>query len=216
MADTSAWTDFQTRRYRGLDAGERLRDRRARLVEAGFELFGTQGYHAVSIRQLCRQAGLTERHFYESFTDRHELLSAVYEDVFTTVRNATFAAVAQAPVSLEGQARAGLRTFIHALADDPRVARVLLFESVGVSQELDKRRRAVVNEFAGLIAATVLPHSGEPVTPRLSMVAAMIVGGINELLAEWTLGQRYGSIEDLIDLGVDICTALYDKFVTRA
>jgi AcrR family transcriptional regulator len=208
--------DLETRRYRGLDASERLLDRRTRLVEAGFELFATLGYHAVSIRQLCRQAGLTERHFYESFTDRHELLSAVYEDVFTTVRDATFEAVAEAPVTLEDQARAGLQTFIRALADDPRVARVLLFESVGVSEALDKRRRAVVNEFAGFIAATVLPHSGEPVTPRLSMVAAMIVGGINELMAEWTLGQRHGSIEDLIDLGVDVCTALYDAFVTRA
>lgn len=208
--------ELETRRYRGLDATERLADRRARLVEAAFDLFGTQGYHTVSIRQLCRQAGLTERHFYQSFTDRHELLAAVYEDVFTAVRDATFTAVAQAPPTLEGQARAGLRTFIRALADDPRVARVLLFESVGVSQTLDRRRRAVVNEFAGLIAATVLPHSGEPVTPRLSMVAAMITGGINELMAEWTLGQRYGSIDDLIDVGVDICTALYDTFVTRA
>ena len=207
--------ELETRRYRGLDASERLLDRRARLVEAGFDLFGTKGHHAVSIRQLCRQAGLTERHFYESFADKRELLSAVYEDVFTTVRDATFSAVARAPGTLEGQARAGLRTFIRALADDPRTARVLLFESVGVSEALDERRRAVVNEFAGLIAATVLPHSGEPVTPRLSMVAAMIVGGLNELLAEWTLGQRYGSIEELIDLGVDTCMALYDKFVRR-
>lgn len=206
---------IETRRYRGLDAAQRLSDRRARLVEAGFALFGTQGYHAVSIRQLCRRAGLTERHFYESFTDRGELLAAVYENVSATVREATFAAVAGGPGTLEGQARAGLRTFIRALADDPRVARVLLFESVGVSETLDRRRRAVVNEFAGLIAATVLPHSGEPVTPRLSMVAAMIVGGINELMAEWTLGQRYGSIEELIDVGVDICTALYDTLVTH-
>lgn len=216
MTATGPWPSYQTRRYRGLDATERLADRRARLVGAGFDLFGTEGYHAVSIRQLCRQAGLTERHFYQSFTDRRELLAAVYEHVFTTVRDATFTAVAEAPPTLEAQARAGLRTFIRALADDPRVARVLLFESVGVGETLDRRRRAVVNEFAGLIAATVLPHSGEPVTPRLSMVAAMIVGGINELLAEWTLGQRYGSIEDLIDVGVDICTALYDTFVTRA
>lgn len=208
--------ELATRRYRGLDATERLADRRARLVEAGFDLFGTEGYHAVSIRQLCRHAGLTERHFYQSFTDRRELLGAVYERVYTAVRDATFTAVAEAPETLEAQARAGLRTFIRALADDPRVARVLLFESVGVGETLDRRRRAVVNEFAGLIAATVLPHSGEPITPRLSIVAAMIVGGINELLAEWTLGQRYGSIEDLIDVGVDICMALYDTFVTRA
>jgi len=94
-------TGLETRRYRGLDATERLADRRARLVEAGFDLFGTQGYHAVSIRQLCRQAGLTERHFYQSFTDRRELLSAVYENVFTEVRDATFTAVAEAPATLE-------------------------------------------------------------------------------------------------------------------
>ncbi|WP_344658048.1 TetR/AcrR family transcriptional regulator [Catenulispora subtropica] len=206
---------METRRYRGLDASERQVDRRERLVHAAFDLYGTLGYQAVSIRRLCRHAGLTERHFYESFTHRHELLSAVYETVFTTVRDATFHAVADAPATLEAQARAGLRTFIHALADDPRVARVLLFETVGVSESLDRRRRAVVNELADFIAATVLPHSGEPVTPRLSMVAAMIVGGINELMAQWTQGQRHGSIEDLIDTGVDVSTALYRAFVDR-
>ena len=31
---------------------------------------------AVTVRAVCRQAGLTERYFYESFTDRDEFVRA--------------------------------------------------------------------------------------------------------------------------------------------
>lgn len=61
------------RAYGGLSALERQRERAARLLESGYELFATEGYANVSIERVCSHAGVTARHFYEAFP--HEKIS---------------------------------------------------------------------------------------------------------------------------------------------
>ena len=66
------------RSYGGLAMEERVAARRARFVEAGVELFGTQGFRGATVRGICAAAGLTDRYFYESFASLESLLAAVY------------------------------------------------------------------------------------------------------------------------------------------
>ena len=49
------------RDYDGKTAGERVADRRARLIAAGLELFGGHGYAGTSIRSVVRRSGLRDR-----------------------------------------------------------------------------------------------------------------------------------------------------------
>ena len=69
------------RPYGGVSANERIATRRTRLLEAGLELFGTDGYLASGVKDVCREAGLTDRYFYESFRDTRELFIAVFDRV---------------------------------------------------------------------------------------------------------------------------------------
>ena len=46
-------------------------------------LLGGEAGPALTVRAVCRQAGFTERYFYESFADRDEFVRAVYDDVCT-------------------------------------------------------------------------------------------------------------------------------------
>lgn len=62
------------RRYRGITASERRAQTRERLLEAGLELFGTQGYADTSIRAVSTAASMNSRYFYESFSSREDLL----------------------------------------------------------------------------------------------------------------------------------------------
>ena len=65
------------RPYGGLAMEERVAARRARFIEAGVELFGTQGFRGATVRGVCAAAGLTDRYFYESFPTLEALLAAV-------------------------------------------------------------------------------------------------------------------------------------------
>src|SRR5690606_1680294 len=81
------------RRYSGMDAAERTRARRAAILGAALELFGTAGFAATSVKQICVAAGLTERYFYESFRDRHAALAGVYGEIVAELRLSTQAAI---------------------------------------------------------------------------------------------------------------------------
>ena len=68
----------QVRPYRGIDAAERLAQRRARLIDAGLEILGAAPpARELTVRTICGGAGVAMRYFYESFTDREDFVRAV-------------------------------------------------------------------------------------------------------------------------------------------
>ncbi len=84
----------QVRPYRGVEAAERLAGRRRRLLEAGLDLLGSDSDTSeLTVRTICRQAGLGLRYFYESFTDKDEFVAAVFDWVIGDIAATTQAAV---------------------------------------------------------------------------------------------------------------------------
>jgi AcrR family transcriptional regulator len=51
-----------------------------RLVDAGIELFGSQGFHATSVREIVDAAGLTKGAFYHHFESKEDLLHVIHEE----------------------------------------------------------------------------------------------------------------------------------------
>src|SRR5260370_11527782 len=116
------------RRYAGLSDEQRRADRRARLIEAGHELFGTIGYAATSIERLCTLAGVTARHFYEEFSGREALLVAVYDEIITLSLDAIHAALDSAGSGLATRVRAGVEADVRAMTRDVRRVRSVYLE----------------------------------------------------------------------------------------
>lgn len=176
---------------------ERQAERRRRLLDAGLGQFGTAGYARTTIEGLCAGAGVTPRHFYEEFGGREALLVAVFDEVVDWVREAVAAALAAAPDEPIARVRAGVGAFLHALLDDPRRARVVCVEVVGVSREVEAHRRGVLHEFAALVtseAQRLAEGRGD-----FSLAALALVGGTNELVVEWVVGGDRRPIDDLAD-----------------
>ncbi len=71
-------------RWSGVPLRDRQALRRSELITAGVTLLGGPEGPSLTVRAVCRAAGLTERYFYESFSDRDEFVRAVYDDVCTT------------------------------------------------------------------------------------------------------------------------------------
>lgn len=201
------------RRYGGLELSERTRRRRAALLEAGQTLFGTQGYRATSVGQLCAEAGLTKRYFYESFTDREAALGAVYDELVGGLRGATLDAIARREPS-ESLAEAALTAFVGYLTADRRRARIVLIEVVGVSPEMETRRYAVLSEFAELVAEMWL--GGDETTPLRQHTAVALVGGVNHLLVDWLLGGETQEPDELVRACTTLFAGARDQLTGRA
>lgn len=197
-------TQNEGRRYSGVAPAERARRRHETFLAAALELFGTDGYPPTSVKKICKEAGLTERYFYASFRDRHDCLVQLYTELTGGLRTATLAAIDQASgADLDTIAHAGLTAFTDYLTRDPRRARVVLIEVVGVSEELETRRHGVLREFAELIT-TVWSPSSTPAEPQ-RLTAVGLVGAVNHLLVDWLLAGRRTPPENL----VDVCAALF-------
>lgn len=181
------------RRYGGLTAVERDRARRQRLLAAGLDLFGTQGYARTTVQAVCTRARVTARNFYDHFHGLEDLLRAVYEMVVARGREALLAGLAAPARSAGGRLRAAAGAYLHALLDDPRAARVQCVEVVGVSPGLEARRRAVIHEYVDLLAPELrrLPRFARLDEAEREVIALVVVGGMDALLIEHVAGERY-------------------------
>jgi AcrR family transcriptional regulator len=187
------------RSYGGVSATERVAARLERLLDAALELYGIRGFAATGVKDVCRQAGLTDRYFYESFRDSGELFIAVFDRSTSDLLALVAQKVSEVPPEPEAQVRAAIESFVRALADDPRKARVIFVESAAVGAEVDRHMRASLRQFADLVAATARPHLPEMPERTLQMGALALVGGIDRVIIEWQDGNLDVTIDEVID-----------------
>ncbi|WP_446224752.1 TetR/AcrR family transcriptional regulator [Nocardia sp. IBHARD005] len=203
------------RRYNGLAPVERTRQRRIALLDAALELYGTDGYQGTSVKRLCQQAGLTERYFYESFGDREECLAALYDGIVSDMRAATLAAIAETTeagsTDIAAIARSGLSGFIGYLTADPRRARVVLVEVVGVSPAMEQRRHGVLREFADIVMSVWSALDTELTPQRHHLTAVALVGGVNHLLVYWLMEGRNHDPDELTATCASLFTAAFQR-----
>lgn len=192
------------RPYRGIDAAERLEQRRSRFVDAGLDLLSTPPGEP-TVRAICAKAGVALRYFYESFSDKDDFAAAVYDNVTAGLAASTQAAVSAAPRADQG--RAGMANIVHTVADDPRIGRLLF--STQLSNEMVTRKRA---ESTGLFAALLGQYAGEalnlPESYRRQAGTHFTVGGVGQTISAWLNGEITCTTDELIDQLAVLLTAL--------
>ena len=197
------------RRYRGVDDGDRRAERRRRLVEAGLELFGTGGYQAASVRQICAAAGLTERYFYESFPNREDLLAAVYEDIVAALRQGMGAALDAAPAGASAKGAACLDVYFAYIEANRPAGRVLLFEVLGVSPAIDRVYNQGMEGLARMLSRAAFGE-GAPAAEG-SLFGLGVAGAVVAIGVHWILT---GYNRDRAEI-VAHCTALLAALADR-
>jgi AcrR family transcriptional regulator len=178
-------------RWSGVPLEDRQTLRRDELVSAGVGLLGGAAGPALTVRAVCRAAGLTERYFYESFADRDEFVRAVYDDVCSTAMSAL--TNAQTP-------REAVERFVTLMVDDPVRGRVLL---IAPEREpvLTKSGAEWMPSFIEL-----LQHKLTRITDHAqqAMVATGLVGALTALFTAYLNGRLPTSREQFIDYCVDM------------
>ena len=195
MPASSKTVPAPARSYGGLAMEERVAARRARFVEAGVELFGTQGFRGATVRGICAAAGLTDRYFYESFASLESLLAAVYgsltERFAKRLTEESFASEGWRgdAAAVERQVTAAYELWFDTVRD-ARVARILLVEILGVSPGMD----ALYEESARAMAAlTIMPLAGTLPTLKLpkarrELLGRALVGAALQVAKMWMTG----------------------------
>ncbi len=179
---------------------ERSEERRRRLLDTALELYSTAGYAATSIGTLCRAAKVTERHFYDEFGSREQLLRALYDDIVDSAMTDVLTDVLAAEPDPRARAHAGLGAFLRSMLADPRRARVTGVEAVGVSAEFEQHRRRTLHAFADLVASQASEMSPQAAADpeRTRRAAIALVGGVGETVVDQALSEHPAPIDQLV------------------
>jgi AcrR family transcriptional regulator len=178
-------------RWSGVPLEDRQVLRRDELIAAGVQLLGGEGGPAVTVRAVCREAGLTERYFYESFTERDEFVRAVYDDVCARAMSALMSATTP---------REAVERFVALMVDDPVRGRVLLL-APAVEPVLVRSGAEWMPSFIDLLQRK-LTQIGDPVRQR--MIATSLIGGLTALFTAYLDGRLAASREQFIDYCVEM------------
>ncbi|MBC7665645.1 MAG: TetR/AcrR family transcriptional regulator [Caulobacter sp.] len=213
MPASAKSTVVPARAYGGVALEERVAARRARFVEAGVERFGTQGFRGATVRGICATAGLTDRYFYESFASLEALLAEVYRTLThdfaarltqESIRSEAWRGDAAA---IERQTTAAYELWFDTVRD-PRFARIVLVEVLGVSEAID----ALYEESARAMAElTIAPLAATQPALKLSksrreLLGRALVGSGLQVAKMWMTGGYKLARRDVVRTCVLVAT----------
>jgi AcrR family transcriptional regulator len=201
-------------RWVGLAPEARRAERRRLLLDAGYELLGTEGWTATTVRGVCQAARLNPRYFYESFDDIDALVVAVYDRVVTELTDDVRRAQDAAPPDRESQLRAAIDRIVGFIDEDRRRGRILYVEALG-NEALNKRRIETSHSLVDVVERDAAAHHGEPPPGEVvgKIAASILVGGFSELLAGWLDGRLNATRAQLVDDATALFLALGDAAI---
>jgi AcrR family transcriptional regulator len=203
----------QVRPYRGIEAAERLADRRHRFLEAGLDILGSDSdLSELTVRGICRHAGVALRYFYESFTDKDEFVAAVFDWVIGDIATTTQAAVAAARP--DEQTRAAMTNVVRTIVADPRVGR-LLFSSNLANPVLARKRIEAGGLMAMLSSQQVVATLRVLENDKVRATAYFVVGGVVQTISAWLAGEIDLDPAQLVDQLASILDELADLRLYR-
>ena len=183
----SAIPDLPTasrRRYGGVPPEERQRQRRIKLIEGATEVFGTKGFHAATVREVCVAAHLTERYFYESFKTLSDLFIAVYVDMRQQLMERTLKVLSKADQQPVELVESSLRVFLEFIKEDPRRGQVMLVDALGINNEVARISGDTARDYGHLVRARLMSMVSPEAAQEIDMaLLADGMVGLNILLA---------------------------------
>ena len=196
-------------RYRGASIEERRATRRSALIEAAIAAEGDRGYRNATVKAVCDEAGVTERYFYESFSNSEALLVASFETVTDILREKMERAAVDAGCSSAKRICAILNAYYGALQENPNAARVFLVEIGGVSPTIDEVLSKSLHSFAALLHDTLADGAtvGDP-SAADTLLRAGVVGAIVRIALTWIESGYRASVDTVVDAAARLCSVL--------
>ncbi len=125
-------------------------DQRARLLSATFALVGERGYEGATARSVSERAGVSNRTFYECFSDREDCFLAAFNHAVDGLE-------LEARVGWESElgwtarVRGALGALLAALDREPAVRRLVFVEALAAGPRVLARRARVLESLAGVV-----------------------------------------------------------------
>lgn len=183
---------------------EMPKEARDKILFAGLSFFTNPGFKKTSVLDIVEMARVSKTTFYQHFASKEELMAALYDELSSEILDEVKQEIEKEHRNAY-KAYVGIRRYIEICFSDSKVAELMLLESVGISQEVEKVRSGALRRFAQLIFQTVqglLPPTVSEAEMRI--VSQAMVGAINEVVVqnynvEGGTGMNYDELARLLN-----------------
>lgn len=181
--------------------------KRQDILSAALEVFASKGFHAAKISDIAARLGMGHGTFYRYFDNKLDIFSSLLDQMLEQIGALVLSESPTASDSLEAYraqlTRIGERLFA-LYAADQRLARILVYEALGVDPTLNAKLENMMQLAAG--HTMLYLQNGidkgflrSDLDPQLAAraVNAMIIAALNDLVHSNTpqpLGQRWAAI----------------------
>ncbi|WP_106400195.1 TetR/AcrR family transcriptional regulator [Actinocorallia populi] len=162
--------------------------RRAVITAAALRIFAEKGYHATSLGEIARAAGVARTVMYDHFPSKRVLLLAVLQE-----QNAALIEYIGARITAQGTARERMRGTVDAyfgFAQSQPEARKLLFDSLNEDDpEIRTVRQGIREARTRAVAAMLAPDMREigvdPAEPGAEAMVEFVITGLDGVAQWW-------------------------------
>jgi AcrR family transcriptional regulator len=183
-------------------------ERRVALLESALEVFAKRGYHASSIDDIAREAGVSKALIYEHFTSKQDLYAELLEQHAGELFSALAEAISEAGRDASARLVVGLEAF-YGFVEDHRVAWRMLFREAADPETaalLDRITAEVTAFVAGLIREDPGSRRAQDDDAArehgVQVLAQLLVGGIQSLANWWSDHQELPR-QRIVDMTMD-------------
>ena len=152
---------------------------RDQLLSATFALVAEEGYQGLTVRKVSELAGVSNRAFYECFSDREDCFLAAFNRAVDGLELELYEGW-ESELGWTARVRAALAALLRALDREPAVARLVFVEALGAGPRVLSCRARVLESLTSVI------DQG-----RVNAQAPALLPG---LLAEGVVGATFGVI----------------------
>ncbi len=203
------------RQFKGMSLSERKLARREKLIEAGIESYGTHGFFSVTVKDICSEAKLTERYFYESFKKSEELFQTVFLQVTEKLQQTLIQGIMQGSPEPKQMIHSGLTALFTLLKNDPRIARIIYVDAMFV-QELHNHAtlQETMGRFDQMIHAYIMLMMPkiDRTEQEISLVATGLNGYVTQIAIRWVMGGFTQSLEEIVSACETVFISLINSF----
>jgi AcrR family transcriptional regulator len=141
---------------------ERVAARRSQILEAAYEVFATKGYRDTTVADIAQKLGIGHGTFYRYFENKNHVFETVLTTGLMRVAQSIASEDASASDTLDAyraQVRRIGERMLDLLEKDPALPRLLFYEAMGISPELDEKIQRMW-ELSGTFTEAYL-HNGK-------------------------------------------------------
>jgi AcrR family transcriptional regulator/DNA-binding MarR family transcriptional regulator len=123
---------------------------RARLLDAAFAVVAEDGYRRMTARRVSGRAGVSNKTFYDLFTDREDCFLAAFDHAVNELAAVVLPAW-EGEKEWAARIRAGLGALLGFLDGEPALRRLVFVEALGAGPRVLERRVQVLGVLQGAV-----------------------------------------------------------------